>query len=111
MGCARGSVGCVLGSVGDQLAGPGDRVIDSSPSVLYSVCIYIYIYIYIYDGYILSLHSDVVEAAQIPLCAKKIQKTENLVRSRFYSSVLLITQLQHSEQSVIMADIPHLQHI
>jgi hypothetical protein len=82
-----------------------------------SVCVYIYInnsvciYIYIYGGYILSISSDVVEAAQTP-CREKIKKQiENLVRSGFYGSVSLIAQLEHSNQSVTMMVISHLQHI
>jgi hypothetical protein len=39
------------------------------------------------------------------------KKAVNLTSSRFYGSVLLITQLQHSKQSITIVVIPHLQHI
>jgi hypothetical protein len=48
--------------------------------------------IYIYSGYILSIRSDVVMAAQTPplRTEKKSKKTENLIKSRFYGSISLI---------------------
>jgi hypothetical protein len=68
-------------------------------------------YVRMYAGYILRIRSDVVEATQTPLRAEKINKKENLIRSRFYGSVSLIAQLQYYKHSVTMVAIPRLQHI
>jgi hypothetical protein len=62
----------------------------------------------------MSIRSDRVEATQTPLAPpqrKKSKKIENLVRFRFYVSISLITQLQHSKQLATTVDIPPLQHI
>jgi hypothetical protein len=65
-------------------------------------------YIYIYTRRLYSEHTLRCSGVCVE---KKSKKPENLVSFRFYGSVSLIAQLQHSKQSFTTIAIPHLQHI
>jgi hypothetical protein len=72
-----------------------------------------HIYIYTHIRLLYSKHTLRCSGVSIdpPLRIEKNKKIKNLVKSGFYGSVLLITQLQYSEQAVTIVDIPHLQYI
>jgi hypothetical protein len=73
-----------------------------------------YIYIHTHTRRLYSEHTLRcwgVYADPPPSTQKKSKKAENLVSSKFYGSISLIAELQHSNQSVTMVVIPQLQHI